>query len=369
MELNNIRIFTPDGVFRKGNIKFGKAIEDINLCDEPSDSGDMLIPGLVDIHTHGAVGFDFSDCGKDELAEMMRYYAGNGVTSVQGTIISSPKEQAVWAASLLGSVVGTRPGNGAKLAGINMEGPFLSPGKRGAHMIQNLMEPSIDYFERAWKASNEKIKLITIAPELVGADELIGSIVSRVRVSLGHSETDYDTACRAFDAGATQGTHLFNAMSPFSHRSPGLIGAAIDSVVFAEIVSDGIHLHPVIVRAAFMLFPGRVCIISDSLRCAGLGDGNYESGGQPITVQNGKAVLADGTLAGSNISLQKALTCAVSFGIPLEAAIAASTINPAMAAGISDDNGSIAVGRAADLVLLADDLSIRQVFIDGEEIV
>ena len=193
--------------------------------------------------------------------------------------------------------------------------------------------------------------------------EFIREASKTCRVSLGHSAAGYDAAMEAFEAGAGHVTHLFNAMPPLHHREPGIIGAALDSGATAELICDGYHVHPSVVRAAFRLFGERLSLISDSLRCAGMPDGSYILGGQPILVREGQATLPDGTIAGSSISLMEGVRRAVSFGIPLEAAVYAASAAPAAAAGL--DAGVLARGRPADLVLLDRELRIQAVFVDG----
>jgi N-acetylglucosamine-6-phosphate deacetylase len=186
------------------------------------------------------------------------------------------------------------------------------------------------------------------------------------KVALAHTSADYDVAMRAFENGATHVTHLFNAMNPFLHRSPGLVGAAIDAGAYVELISDGVHLHPSMVRAAYKMFGGKVCMISDSIRSAGLPDGRYESGGMSIVVSEGKATLENGVIAGSNISLMDGVRYAARFGVPLEKVLYAATMASAKAIGMEGEIGCIAPGAYADMVMLDSDLNIKKVWISGE---
>jgi N-acetylglucosamine-6-phosphate deacetylase len=366
--LGKIKIFTGDG-FSSGRVSFGRRVERLGFDSAPAgENADLLIPGLVDIHSHGAMLSDFSDGEPEGIDSILSYYAGNGVTAALGTTMTYPKDQILRALIAMKPFVGCRRNGRARLLGVNMEGPFLSAGKRGAHLDEHLLAPSAEFFDEAWEASGEALRLISIAPELAGAEDFIAAVKERCRISAAHTESDYDIALHAFKSGVTQLTHTYNAMPPFSHRAPGPIGAAMDAGAWVELITDGIHIHPAVVRATFRMFPGRVCLISDSIRSAGMPDGDYESGGQPIRVSEGKAVLSDATIAGSNISLFEGMRRAVSYGIALHEAVAAATINPARAIGASDRHGRIAEGLPADLVLLTPDLNIKQVWIDGYEI-
>ena len=206
-------------------------------------------------------------------------------------------------------------------------------------------------FQRLYDASKGMIKIVDIAPEVSGSMDFIEEISQKCRVSLAHTNTNYETAIEAFERGATNVTHLFNAMPPLNHRDPSLVGAAFEKADFVEVICDGIHLHPTIIKIIFHLFSeDRVCLISDSMRACGLKDGDYTLGGQTVTVEGSKATLQDGTIAGSVTCLSKCFRNAVEFGIPLEKALVSATITPAKAAGLQNITGSITVGKDADLV-------------------
>ena len=362
MRIKNGKVFLEKS-FVVTDIEFDKTITAIAAQDGPADldaTGCYIIPGLVDIHTHGAVGQDFSDGKPDGLQPLADYYAAHGVTSFLATTMTL-KEQTLTLA--MHAIRDFTPASGAKCAGIHLEGPFLSYAKRGAQAAENLHKPDVLLFHRLNDASGGKVKLVTVACEEEGALPFIKEASKVCTVSLGHTTADYDTAMAGFSAGATHATHLYNGMPAFLHRAPGVIGAAFDAGASVELICDGLHIHPAVIRATHRLFGDKLNLISDSLRCAGMPDGDYELGGQPIVVKDGKATLLDGTIAGSSISLLDALRNVVRFGLPLEAAIYAASTAPAQAARLNI--GTIAVGAPADLLVLDQDLQLIAVFVDG----
>ena len=368
MLIENVQVLMSDGVFRKGSVEFGDTIKKIELS-QTADAGvgPYLIPGLVDLHTHGALGGDHSDGSVEKMREMSLFYAKSGVTSFLATTLTAAEETLTDA--MRGVALYERPQGGARCVGVNLEGPFFSYEKRGAHPAHLLKLPDIAMFERLHKISGESIKLVCVSPELEGAMEFIREVSQVSHISLAHSTADYRTAMQAFGNGATHVTHLFNGMNSFLHREPGIIGAALDAGAFVEVICDGFHLHPAVIRAAFKMFPQRACLISDSLRCTGLPDGNYQSAGLPVVVKNGKAMLENGSsLAGSTISLLQGVRLAVSLGIPLARAVMAATANCAKAIGMEGKIGSLVPGAYSDLVLLDSDLRVLKVYINGVEI-
>ena len=367
MRIENVHILTDDGVFCKGSIDYDEAIQKIELQEQTqTDIEAYLIPGLIDIHTHGAVLADHSDGSSEMMQRLGTFYAKNGTTSFLATTMTASENKI---AKAMENIAGyERPKNEAKCIGINMEGPFLSHEKKGAHLAEALLSPDVSMFERLYRISNESIRIVSVAPELPGAMEFIREVSKICKISIAHSTAGYDTAMEAFECGATHVTHLFNAMNPFLHRNPGIIGAAKDAGASVEMVCDGIHIHPSVVRATYDLFGEKVCMISDSIRSAGMPEGNYESGGMPITVKDGKAVLEDGTIAGSNISLMQGVRYAVSFGIPLAKAVISATLSSARAIGMDDKIGSLKPGNLADMILLDKDLNIQKVFVNGAEL-
>ncbi|MCH5163393.1 MAG: N-acetylglucosamine-6-phosphate deacetylase [Clostridiales bacterium] len=363
MLIKNAKIFIGKN-FIDGDIRFSEKIDSIGSLGGEADldaKGGYVIPGLVDIHTHGAVGEDFSDGKPEGLQPLSDYYASHGITSFLATTMTLPESVLK---NAMHAIKNFKRHGGAKCAGVHLEGPFLSYAKRGAQAAENLHLPDIKMFERLNEASGGLVKLVTVAPEEQGAMDFIREVCKMCTVSIGHTTADYETAMAAFEAGASHATHLYNGMPSLLHRAPGVIGAAFDSGASVELICDGLHIHQSVIRATYKLFGDKINLISDSLRCAGMPDGNYELGGQPIIVTGGKATLLDGTIAGSSISLMDGLINAVRFGLPLESAVYAATTAPALATRL--DAGVIEVGKAADLVVLDKDLNLRAVFVDGE---
>ncbi len=348
--------------FVDADIQFDRTITAIGRLEGAADmEGGYVIPGLVDVHTHGAVGEDFSDGKPAGLQPLADYYAAHGVTSYLATTMTLREEVLTPA---MHAIRDFKPRSGAKCAGVHLEGPFLSYAKRGAQAAENLHKPDPALFHRLNEASGGQVRLVTVACEEEGALPFIREISRTCTVSLGHTTADYDTAMSGFLAGASHATHLYNGMPSLLHRAPGVIGAAFDAGASVELICDGLHIHPSVIRATYQLFGDKLNLISDSLRCAGMPDGDYELGGQPIVVKNHKATLLDGTLAGSSISLLDAVRNVVRFGLPLAGAVYAASTAPALAAGL--DAGVIAQGRAADLLVLDEDLALKAVFVDGQ---
>lgn len=314
--------------------------------------GLKILPGLIDIHAHGCVGYDTME---GNLPEMAAYELSHGITTWYPTTMTMPFSDLAAACSVptVGFV-------GSHIPGFHLEGPFLAEKYKGAQNASYLHAPTAELLRLCPAA-----RLITVAPELAGAMDFIKAC--DIVVALGHTDCDYDTASFAFAAGAACLTHTFNAMPPLHHRAPGPIAAAADSGAYAQLISDGIHVHPAMVRLLFRLFgEERVILISDSLRTTGLGDGEYMFGGQKIIQKDGVARIESGALAGSSTNLFECMRRAVSFGIPEETAVRAASENPARLMGLN--KGRIEVGRDADFLLVTEDLRLRRIFIDGEEV-
>lgn len=369
MRITNAKIFV-DGKFVESGMDFDEKINEISSSIKDGDldlKGDYVIPGLIDIHTHAAVNYDASDGNLDAMQILGQYYAKEGVTSFCPTTMTLKEEELTKAVKVIASY--DRPYNCAKLAGINLEGPFLSRAKKGAQNEANLHEPDIDMFKRINEASGNIVKLITVAPEEPNAISFIKEVSKLCTVSIGHTACDYDTALSAYKAGATHATHLFNGMPGLHHRAPGVIAAALDSNATVELITDGFHIHPSVIRLTSRLFNDKLCLISDSLRCAGMPDGDYTLGGQEIEMINGKAFLkGTDTIAGSSIHLMEGLRRAVSFGVPLEKAIIAATDTPSKVIKMDNEIGSLKKGKYADFVVLDKDLNVKSVYINGKRI-
>ena len=359
------KVFQEDGNFLEQTLY----VNDHRLVDkaEYQDDGEVIdaegllvLPGLVDIHSHGAAGEDFSDGNPEGLKKILQYEKRCGITSYCPTSMTFPKERL---RQIFASIKGAQTEEGAKVVGINMEGPFLDPAKKGAHVEKWIAAPDVAFVRELNQDADGLVRLVTLAPNMDGAEEFIKEMHEEVCISLGHTAADYDCASRAMKLGAHHVTHLYNAMQPFGHRAPGLIGAAMDDPeCMVELICDGYHIHPSAIRAAFRMFgPERVILISDSMRATGMENGTYELGGQEVTVKDRKAVLKDGTLAGSATNLYGCMCKAVEFGIPLEQAIMAATANPARSIGIFDRVGSIRIGKQADLLLVSENLELKRV--------
>ncbi len=337
-----------------------EALEEVLNAD-----GKYILPGLVDVHSHGRVGEDYSFATLEGLQKMSDSYASCGVTTIIGTTMTNDPiaiEKSMECMNAFCS--GTY--SGAKLLGINMEGPFLGKDKKGAHDEQYLECPNVAWFDKMQKASGNKVCIITVDPRLDGTDAFIEKCRKEgVFVSLGHTSCDYERAIEASKIGADHVTHLFNAMNPIHHRKPGLIGAAMDTGMFVELICDGIHLHPSIIRMMFAMHPDQMLLISDSMQAAGLPDGQYELGGLPVFVKNGMATQEDGTIAGSTTNVFDAMVNVIRFGVPVEQAVNSASYLPAKSVGLEEVTGSIKAERNADFLVVDKDWNLEQVYIDG----
>ena len=369
MRITGGRVFDLQKGFVERDVCFDGALLTPDSRDGGSydASGCYVIPGLTDVHFHGCKGADFSDGDPDGLQAMAEYELSRGVTQIcpAGMTLLEDRLLKVCRTAAEHKRAG-RPG--ADLVGINLEGPFLSLAKKGAQNGDWLHEPDAAMLRRLVDASEGLVKLVSVAPEVPGAMEFIREVSEEVNVAVAHTTADYDTAMEAFRCGARQVTHLFNAMPGFTHRAPGVVGAALDSPWSrVELICDGIHIHPAVVRATFKMFGAdRVVLISDTMRAAGMSDGEYDLGGQNVIVKGPLATLADGTIAGSATDLMACMKAAVSFGIPLADAVRAAAVNPAQAIGIFDRVGSLEPGKRANAVVLDGGLNVKAVFFHGK---
>lgn len=326
-----------------------------------------VIPGLVDVHNHGNSGADFSDGNYEGLMKMAQYLAQNGVTSFAPASMTLPYNILETAYQTAVRFKNEQPEDCARLMGIQMEGPFFSEKKKGAQNGAYLRDPDFEAFQRLYDVSEGLLRIVDVAAELPGAAAFTRRASKLCTVSVAHTDCTYDDACNVFDAGASHLTHLYNAMPPIHHRKPGPIGAASEREnVVAELICDGHHIHPSAVRMAFKLFPNRICLISDALRCCGMPDGRYTLGGQDVFLSGGVAKLADGALAGSATNLYDCMKKAVAFGIPKEQAILSATLVPARELGCEAEIGSIAAGKRADFVVCDENLCLSAVYMDGQ---
>lgn len=388
MIIKNVKVYTPQKNFvpcvvvtRDGRIHDVLLGEDISVNaseEEPvlDGEGSFCFPGMIDLHFHGCKGYDFCDGTKEAVEEIAKYEASIGVTAIAPATMTLPVDElcdilangAAYRAEQQNKSVKKE----ADLVGVNMEGPFISEAKKGAQDARNIIPCDTAVYRKFQEAAGGLVKFIGIAPEEGDAVSFIEEVKGEVSVSLAHTNADYETAKKAFDAGADHAVHLYNAMPAFTHREPGVVGAVADSEhVMAEIICDGVHIHPATVRTTFkMMGEDRMILISDSMRAAGMPDGQYTLGGQDVNVKGNKATMVlDGALAGSVTTLPDCVRTVVKeMGISLETAIACATINPARSLGIDALYGSVEQGKKADLVLWDENLQLVHVIKDGEVI-
>ena len=376
MFYKNARIFGSDfkfhlGAFEVKDGRFGAVLPEEVPADAIDLEGATVIPGLIEVHSHGNSGADFSDGDYEGLKRMAAHYAQCGVTSFAPASMTLPYEVLSKAFATAKQLVEEAPASCSVLRGIQMEGPYFSYKKRGAQNADYLKEPDFEGFKKLFEDCGGLVRIVDIAPELPGAAEFVAQASKLCTVSIAHTDSDYDHARAAFDAGATHLTHLYNAMPGINHRNPGVIPAAVETAgVRAEIISDGYHIHPAAVRLAFSMFGGdRMVLISDSGRCEGLPEGSkFELGGQDAWLRNGVAKLADGTIACSATNLFDCMKNAISFGVKEEDAIRAASYNPACAIGADKEVGSIEAGKVADFVVCNADYTSKRVFLAGKEL-
>lgn len=359
-------VFTKECVFEPGKLVIANGYIKEVLLDEDADLTEKereqyLIPGLVDVHFHGAAGYDFCDGTGEAHRAIEAYENKHGITSICPATMTLPMEE------LEGIMRTAAEGGLSSLKGIHLEGPFISKAKKGAQKADHIIPADAAALARLQECSGGLIKIVSIAPETEGAMECIRALKDEFCFSIAHTTADYMTACQAFEAGARHVTHLYNAMPTATHREPSVLGAAADHEnADVELICDGVHVHSSVVRNTFRIFgDDRVILISDSMRAAGMKDGSYTLGGQDVNVKGSLATLADGTIAGSVTNLFDCMRMAVSMGIPKESAIKAATINPARSIGIDTCVGSLEAGKMADVLVLDNDLNLQRVILGG----
>ena len=384
MIIDNVKVYTPEQKFVKGGmILENDRISDIYTDENKPDltgkevldgKGAYAIPGLIDLHFHGCMGDDFCDNSLEALERIAEYEASVGVTAIAPATMTLTAEELLDVLKTAARYKREKHDyKKADLVGINMEGPFISPVKKGAQDERNILPCDVNLCERFLEASEGLVKFIGIAPEESrNSLDFIRQMKEKVSISLAHTNADYDTAMGAFNSGADHAVHLYNAMPEILHRAPGVVGAVFDSKhVMAEIICDGIHIHPATVRATFqMMGADRMILISDSMRATGMPDGQYTLGGLDVKVVGKLATLvSDGAIAGSATNLADCMRTAVQkMNLPLETAIACATINPARSLKIDDEYGSLEKGKKANVVLLEPDLTLKCVIKDGKQI-
>ncbi len=392
MIIKNVKVYTEEQKFVPGEIVVrGDRIAEVHAegekgltgtesleNEEAEDAvvdgeGAYAIPGLIDLHFHGCVGADVCDGTPEALKKIAQYEASIGVTAIAPATMTLPVEELEQILQNAAAYKKTqKPGHfEADLLGLNMEGPFISPVKKGAQDEKNIVPCNVEIAKSFLAASEGLVKFIGIAPEESSeAVAFIQEMKDSVDISLAHTNADYDTAMAAFAAGANHAVHLYNAMPAFTHRAPGVVGAVADSEhVMVELICDNVHIHPAVVRATFaMMGADRMILISDSMRATGMPDGTYTLGGLDVNVNGNRATLVDGgALAGSVTNLMDCMRTVVKvMNIPLETAVACATANPAKSLGVYDTYGSISAGKKADIVLLDENLALKLVIKDGQ---
>ena len=376
MFFKNARIFSSDFQFHTGAFevvdgKFGAVLPEEVPADAIDLGGATVIPGLVEVHSHGNSGADFSDGDYEGLKAMAKYYAECGATSFAPASMTLPYDVLDKAFANAKQLHAEAPEGHSRLMGIQMEGPYFSYMKRGAQNADYLKEPDFEGFKKLYDACDGLIRIVDIAPELPGAAEFVAKASQLCTVSIAHTDCSYDQARSAVDAGITHMTHLYNAMPGINHRNPGAIPAGVENAnVQAEIICDGYHIHPAAVRLAFAMFKNRMILVSDSGRCAGQSEGyQFDLGGQMAEIRGGVAKLVGtDTIACSASNMWDCLRNTISWNVPEEEAVRAATYNPAKALSALDKIGSIEEGKYADFIITNADYSEKRVFIGGKEI-
>ena len=374
MILKNALLYTPEHTFVPGDLAIRDGRITADLTPQPGeeviDAGGLYaLPGLTDIHFHGAMGHDFCDASEEAIQALADFEASKGILAICPATMTFSEEILN---GIMDAAAAHKNVRGADLVGINMEGPFISPNKVGAQNPLYLHGPDVGMFRRLQKRSGGLIKLVDIAPEVEGALDFIAQCKDEVRLSIAHTCTDYDTAIQAFDAGVTHMTHLYNAMPGITHREPGPIIAALEKKAEVELITDGVHIHPAMVRFTFNTFgDDHVILVADSMMACGLPDGQYSLGGQAVTVTGPRATLTEhpGVIAGSATCLYDCMKRAVlDMGVALESAVRAAAENPARSIGIDADYGSLAVGRYGNVILADKALNIQSIIQKGVRI-
>jgi N-acetylglucosamine-6-phosphate deacetylase len=375
------RVVTPEGVLSTGWIRLtGNLIDAIGAGDATDQRGLLVtdlhghwvLPGFVDMHVHGGGGASFTEGPADDARRAAEFHREHGSTTIVASLVTAPLADLEARAAMLADLAGE-----GVIAGIHLEGPFLSAGRCGAQNPRHMAAPAVAAFERLHAAAAGHLRVITIAPELPGAAGLIKAAVrAGVIAAVGHTDATADITSAAVDAGASHATHLFNGMRPLHHREPGPAGALLDrDEVTCEVIADGVHLHDTVIRlAARAAGPGRLVLITDAMAAAGMPDGSYRLGSMQVDVAYGEARLAGGgesgamagAIAGSTATMVDVVRHAVAAGLPVTAVAAAASTTPARVLGLGDRTGALRAGLDADLVVCDEEFRLRAVMRQGE---
>lgn len=373
MIIQNATVLTDDYVFRKTDLAVsgGKILEigtDFAKEDVLSAENCYVLPGFIDSHMHGAMAETFYAPGSQTVQKITSFEAKNGTTTIIPALSAAKTDYLIDCISKLKEAVNKPLEGCANIAGIHLEGPYFSPKYRGAHLPENLCNPTLENFKRLYAAAGDSLKILTLAPELPGAEEVVRFAAEKgVRVSAGHTNASAAEIKQAGTWGVTRGTHLFNAMRPLNHREPGTVGALLYGDFHCEIIADFVHIHPDVVSLAYRLKGADgLTLITDSELAAGMPDGDYFINGRRYTVCDGKTLTDDGAIAGGSACLFTCFKNLVSLGVPVEKAVKTVTENPARAAGIFEKTGSITPGKTADLLILDSALTLKHVILRGQ---
>lgn len=370
----NGKIIMPDGVLENKAILFDSEIKEIVSTDgldtssyEVIDAGGKYVsPGLIDMHIHGYLGADASDGDEDGIRKMAAGIIKNGVTAWCPTTMTVSKKEIETAFDTVRAVKNSGEYYGARILGVNSEGPFINSKKKGAQAEEHILRPDADFIIK----NSDIVKLFTVAPEVDGAIECIEKVTKNtdVLVSMGHTDASYEEAVAGIDAGVRHTTHLFNAMTALSHRSPGVSGAALsDSRVSAELIADTFHVNKGLFNMVAKAKGDKLCLITDCIRAGGMEDGDYTLGGQPVHKEGIKCLMDDGTIAGSVLELNAAVrNLYENSDLELYEAVNAASLNVAKALGEDKEIGSLEVGKRADIIIVDEKFNVEKVFLGGE---
>jgi len=377
--IENGMVITPSKTIERGIVAFedGKitAVGQKNRVKVPKSakaidaSGKIVAPGFVDIHIHGGKGRDIMDASYEAVKETAKFLVSHGTTSFVPTTISAPRPDLLRAVKAVKTAM-EKGTDGAEVLGAHLEGPYINLEKHGAHDANYVRLPSIDEFEELWEASNRAVKVVTLAPELEGSEMLIQKLRELgIVASIGHSNATYIQAVDAIKHGVRHATHMFNRMSGFDPREPGVVGAAlVHDELTAELICDGIHVHPAAMNLLTRVKgPERVVLVTDAIRAAGMPDGEYALGKQRIIVKDGVSRLESGDFAGSTLTMDRAVRNIMKLvGTPLQTAVKMATINPAAVVNVDENKGSLELNKDADIVIIDDEVNVYLTIVKGK---